>query len=253
MVTQKMNGVFLGRARVATKKTNGSARNIDVDFQGLKNNLVYVLWGGVLANPFPGAAKLYEGDMFYQELDDKAQHPKLYALKVYEAAAASTAKTIKLLRDGYRHKIFVGDTIMVEPATIGGKGKITNVTAVTPKTDTDGTQIWEITVDTALTIAKGDILVEGKALESADTNGNTGEMLVKDINCFAPQDYDFVFEPVADPDDVDDFENAEYQLTPVIGVLGLIHKMNPIPKCVLKLNQSRFNGIFAFNALNATV
>lgn len=253
MVTQKMNGVFLGRARVATKKTNGSARNIDVDFQGLKNNLVYVLWGGVLANPFPGAAKLYEGDMFYQELDDKAQHPKLYALKVYEAAAASTAKTIKLLRDGFRHKIFVGDTIMVEPATIGGKGKITNVTAVTPKTDTDGTQIWEITVDTALTIAKGDILVEGKALESADTDGNTGEMLVKDINCFAPQDYDFVFEPVADPEDVDDFENAEYQLTPVIGVLGFIHKMNPIPKCVLKLNQSRFNGIFAFNALNATV
>lgn len=253
MVTQKMNGVFLGRARVATKKTNGSARNIDVDFQGLKNNLVYVLWGGVLANPFPGAAKLYEGDMFYQELDDKAQHPKLYALKVYEAAAASTAKTIKLLRDEFRHKIFVGDTIMVEPATIGGKGKITNVTAVTPKTDTDGSQIWEITVDTALTIAKGDILVEGKALESADTDGNTGEMLVKDINCFAPQDYDFVFEPVADPEDVDDFENAEYQLTPVIGVLGLIHKMNPIPKCVLKLNQSRFNGIFAFNALNATV
>lgn len=253
MVTQKMNGVFLGRARVATKKTNGSARNIDVDFQGLNNNLVYVLWGGVLANPFPGAAKLYEGDMFYQELDDKAQHPKLYALKVYEAAAASTAKTIKLLRDGFRHKIFVGDTIMVEPATIGGKGKITNVTAVTPKTDTDGTQIWEITVDTALTIAKGDILVEGKALESADTDGNTGEMLVKDINCFAPQDYDFVFEPVADPEDVDDFENAEYQLTPVIGVLGFIHKMNPIPKCVLKLNQSRFNGIFAFNALNATV
>lgn len=253
MVTQKMNGVFLGRARVATKKTNGSARNIDVDFQGLKNNLVYVLWGGVLANPFPGAAKLYEGDMFYQELDSKAQHPKLYALKVYEAAAASTAKTIKLLRDGFRHKIFVGDTIMVEPAAIGGKGKITNVTAVTPKTDTDGTQIWEITVDTALTIAKGDILVEGKAFESADTDGNTGEMLVKDINCFAPQDYDFVFEPVADPGDVDDFENAEYQLTPVIGVLGFIHKMSPIPKCVLKLNQSRFNGVFAFNALNATV
>lgn len=253
MVTQKMNGVFLGRARVATKKTNGSARNIDVDFQGLKNNLVYVLWGGVLANPFPGAAKLYEGDMFYQELDDKAQHPKLYALKVYEAAAASTAKTIKLLRDGFRHKIFVGDTIMVEPATIGGKGITANVTAVTEKTETDGTKIWEVAVDANLTIAKGDILVEGKALESADADGNTGEMLVKDINCFAPQDYDFVFEPVTDPDDMDDFENAEYQFTPVIGVLGLIHKMSPIPKCVLKLNQSRFNGIFAFNALNATV
>lgn len=253
MVTQKMNGVFLGRARVATKKTNGGVRNINVDFQGLKNDLVYVLWGGVLANPFPGVAKLYEGDMFYQELDAKAQHPKLYALKVYEAAAESSAKTVKLLRDGFRHKIFVGDTIMVEPATIGGKGKIANVTAVTEKVETDGTKIWEVTVDAALTIAKGDILVEGKALSEPDSSGNTGEMLVKDINCFAPQDYDFVFEPVADPADVEDFENAEYQLTPVVGVLGLIHKMSPIPKCVLKLNQSRFNGIFAFNALHASV
>lgn len=253
MVTQKMNGVFLGRARVATKKRNGSVRNINVDFQGLKNDLVYVLWGGTLANPFPGAAKLYEGDMFYQELDDKAQHPKLYCLKVYEAAATSAAKTIKLVRDGFRHKIFPGDTIMVEPATIGGKGKIANVTAVADKTETDGSKIWEVTVDTALTITKGDILVEGKALSETDGQGNTGEMLVKDINCFAPQDYDFVFEPVADPADVEDFENAEYQLTPVVGVLGLIHKMSPIPKCVLKLNQSRFNGIFAFNALHASV
>ena len=253
MATQKMNGVFLGRARVATKKTNGGVRNINVDFQGLKNDLVYALWGGVLANPFPGAAKLYEGDMFYQELDGKAQHPKLYALKVYEAASESSAKTVKLLRDGFRHKIFVGDTIMVEPATIGGKGKIANVTAVTEKVETDGTKIWEVTVDAALTIAKGDILVEGKALSQTDSGGNTGEMLVKDINCFAPQDYDFVFEPVADPADVEDFENAEYQLTPVIGVLGLIHKMSPIPKCVLKLNQSRFNGVFAFNALHASV
>ena len=252
MVQLKTNGVFMGRARVARKYSNGSARNISVDFQGLKNDLVYVLWGGVLANPFPGVAKLYEGDMFYQELDDKAQHPKLYALKVYEAAAESSAKTVKLLRDGFRHKIFVGDTIMVEPATIGGKGKIANVTAVTEKVETDGTKIWEVTVDTALTIAKGDILVEGKALSEPD-GGNTGEMLVKDINCFAPQDYDFVFEPVADPADVEDFENAEYQLTPVVGVLGLIHKMSPIPKCVLKLNQSRFNGIFAFNALHASV
>lgn len=249
----KSNGVFIGRARWTNKSKNGSARNISVDFQGLKNDLVYVLWGGVLANPFPGIAKLYEGDMFQQILDDNGENPKLYCLKVYEAAAASSAMTIKLLRDGFRHKVFVGDTLMVAPSALGGKGKITNVTAVTPKTDTDGTKIWEITVDTSLTIAKGDILVEGKAFDSADPDGNTGSMLVTDINCFAPYDMDFCFEPVADPDDADDYENAEYQLTPVIGVLGYIHKMGPIPKCVLALNQSRFNGIFAFNALHATV
>lgn len=252
MVT-KSNGVFIGRARMTNKSSNGSARNISVDFQGLKNDLVYCLWGGVLANPFPGRAKLYEGDMFQQILNDKGENPTLYCLKVYEAAAASTGKTIKLVRDGFHHKVFVGDTIMVEPATIGGKGKITNVVAVTATTETDGTKIWELTVDTALTIAKGDILVEGVALEEADSDGNTGKMLISDINAFAPYDMDFVFEPVADPADADDYDNAEYQLTPVVGVLGYIHKMGPLPKCVLALNQSRYNGIFAFNALHATV
>lgn len=253
MIT-KSNGVFIGRARVTGKSSNGSARNIHVDFQGLKNDLVYCLWGGVLANPFPGRAKLYEGDMFQQILDDKGENPKLYCLKVYEAAAAtSDATTVKLVRDGYRHIPFVGDTIMVEPSTIGGKGKITNVTAVTPKTDTDGSKIWELAVDTAVTIAKGDILVEGVAISSADDEGNTGKMLISDINAFAPYDMDFVFEPVADPNDADDYTGAEYSLTPVVGVLGYIHKMGPIPKCVLALNQSKYNGIFAYNALHATV
>lgn len=249
----KSNGVFIGRARVANKSTNGSVRNIHVDFQGLKNDLVYLLWGGILANPFPGRAKLYEGDMFQQILDDKGENPKLYCLKVYEAAAASTNKTISLVRDGFHHIPFVGDTIMVEPAELGGNGRIANVTAVVSKTDAEGNKIWELTVDTALTITKGDILVEGVALDAADTDGNTGKMLISDINGFAPYDYDFVFEPVSDPDDEDDYEGANYQLTPVVGVLGYIHKMGPLPKCVLALNQSRYNGIFAFNALHATV
>lgn len=248
MVAQKTTGgVFLGRARIATKKSNGSIRNINVDFQGLKNDQVYVLWGGVLANPFPGRAKLYEGDMFWQELDDKGEHPKLYCLKVYEAAKASTAKKLTLKRDGFRHIPFVGDTLMVEPEELGGSGTVANVTAVTSTTDTNGNKVWELTLDTALTVAEGDILVEGVAGESG------GKMLVKDINCFAGQDYDFVFEPVADPEDAENFEDAEYQLTPIVGVLGYIHKMSPIPKCVLKLNQCRYNGIFAFNALHASV
>lgn len=246
MVEQKMGGVFLGRARIAKKRVNGSARFMSVDFQGLKNDLVYVLWGGTLANPFPGAAKVFKGDMFYQELDDKAEHPKLYVLKTYEAAEATTTKTLKIVKDnGFRHIPFVGDTLMVAPADLGGSGTVANVVAKTNTKTADGVDVWELTLDKALTVEKGDILVEG--------NPDDNTMLVKDINCFAPCDYDFVFEPVADPDDEDDFENAEYQLTPVVGVLGFIHRMSPIPPCVLKLNQCRYNGIFAFNALHATV
>lgn len=251
MVTQKYGGVFMGRARVARQSKNGGARHIDVDFQGLKNNLVFTLWGGILANPFPGPAKLYEGDMFYQELDDKGENPKLYCLKVYEAAAASTTTTLKIVRDGYRHIPFVGDTLMVEPTNIGGEGTVANVVSVAKKKDSTAGDIWELTLDRALTVAKGDILVEGIA-KTGGTAG-AGSMLVKDINCFAPWDYDFVFEPAADPADEDNFEDAVYELTPVVGVLGYIHRMSPIPKCVLKLNQCRFNGIFAFNALGAKV
>lgn len=251
MLQKTTGGVFLGRARIAQKKRNGGARYVSVDFQGLKNDLVYVLWGGVLANPFPGVAKLYEGDMFYQELDKNGEHPKLYCLKVYEAAKASTAKTLTLKRDGFRHIPFVGDTLMVEPETIGGSGTVANVTAVTSTTDTDGNKVWVLTLDTALTVAVGDILVEGVADTSESATAGAGNMLVKDINCFAPQDYDFVFEPVADPEDEDNYEDAEYQLTPVVGFLGWIHRMSPIPKCVLKLNQSRYNGVWSFNALNA--
>lgn len=251
MLQKTTGGVFLGRARIAQKRSNGGARYVSVDFQGLKNDLVYVLWGGVLANPFPGVAKLYEGDMFYQELDDNAENPKLYCLKTYEAATASTAKTLTLVRDGFRHIPFVGDTLMVEPEAIGGKGAVANVTKVVSTTDTDGNKVWVLTLDANLTVAKGDILVEGVAFTAADSDGNTGEMLVKDINCFAAQDYDMVFEPVADPDDEENYDDAEYQLTPVIGFLGFIHRMSPIPKCVLKLNQSRYKGVWSFNALNA--
>lgn len=250
MVTQKTGGQFFGRARIARKSENGGARHVFAHIKGMKNDLVWAPWGGILQNPFPGAAKLYAADPMFIEYDDKCENPKLYCLKTYEVAAAvSNAKTITLIRDGYHHIPFVGDCLMVAPATLGGKGKITNVTAVTAKTDTSGNKIWELATDTALTIDKGAILVEGVALETADTDGNTGEMLVKNVNAFLPCDYDFVFENVADPTDDDDFENADYALTPVAGVLAYTHRMSVMPKCVLDLNQSKWNGIFGFNAL----
>lgn len=244
-----MGGVFLGRARITRKGANGGARHVTADIAGLKNNLVWAPWGGVLKNPFPGAAKLYEGDMLYIKYDDKCENPELYCLKVYEAAADSTAKTVTLVRDGFRHIPFPGDTIMVAPSALGGKGIVANVTAVTPKTDASGNKVWELTVDANLTIAKGDILVEAVAYEAADSDSNTGEMLVKDINGFCPCDMDFVYEPVADPGDANDFDNAEYMFTPTAGFCGYIHRMSPMPACVKALNTCRWNGIFTFTAI----
>lgn len=249
MITQKKGGVFLGRARITRKSSNGGARHVTADIAGLKNNLVWAPWGGTLQNPFPGFAKLYEGDMCYIEYDDKCENPKLYCMKVYEAAEASSAETVTLVRDGFHHKIFVGDVIMVAPTTFGGKGAVSTVTAVTPKKDSDGNDVWELTVDTALTIAKGDILVEGVKYTEADGSGNTGEWIIKDINGFCPCDMDFVYEPVADPTDLDDFDNAEYGFTPTAGFCGYIHRMGPLPACVKALNTCKWNGIFYYTAV----
>lgn len=241
MVTQQTGGVFLGRARVAKQSANGGARHVFAHIKGLKNDLVFAPWGGTLANPFKGAAKLYAGDAMYIEYDDKCEHPKLWCLKTYEVYSQSGTE-LNLIRDGYHHLIFVGDKLMVAPDKIGGTGASATVTAVAKDT-IDGQQVWKLTLDKALTASKGDILVE-----------SDGEkMLLPAINCFLPCDYDFVYEPViADPtSDDDNFEDATYQLTPVAGILAYIHRMSPMPKCVLDLNQCKWNGIFGYNALNA--
>lgn len=247
MVIQKQGGVFLGRARIAKKYENGGARHVTAEIQGIKNNLVWAPFGGILQNPFPGAAKLYEADPLYIEYDDKGENPKLWCIKTYLAAAASTAKKLTLVRDGFKHKVFVGDTLMVAPDTFGGAGVIANVTAVTATTDTNGNKIWEVTLDTALTVAKGDVLVEGIA-ESGLEGSATGRWIVKGCNCWTPCDLDFVYEPVADPEDEDNFDDAEYGFTPVAGVCAYTHRMSPLPKAILNLNRCLWNGIFMHTA-----
>lgn len=247
MVEQKTGGVFLGRARVAKSSKTGGARHVFAQIKGLKNDLVFAPWGGTLANPFPGPAKLYAGDIFEIQYDDKAEHPKLFALKTYETDSAN-GTTLYIVRDGYHHIPFVGDKIGVAPDTVGGDMTTATVLAVAKDVIVtlagDGAEraVWTLTLDKALTTSKGDVLVE------ADIND---KMLIKNVNAFAPCDYDFVFEPSADPTDDDDFENAEYSLTPVAGITAYTHRMSVLPACVLALNKSKWNGIFSFNALNA--
>lgn len=238
MITNQVKGVFLGRARVTKRSRQGGARYVFTDIAGAKNYLVSLPFGGILQNPFPGIAKLYAGDIFWMDYDDKGENPKLYCLKTYEAVSAN-AKVLNIVRDGYHHIPFPGDKIGVAPEKIGGAMTAATVVKV-EKGSVDGQNVWELTLDTALTVTKGDILVEADA---------DNKMLIKDINAFAPCDYDFCFEPVADPSDADDYEDAQYALTPVAGTLAYIHRMSPMPKCVLDLNMCRLNGIFGFNSL----
>lgn len=239
MITQETNGVFLGRVFGAKASRQGGARLVFAQIQGLKNDLVFMPFGSKLYNPFPGQAKIYAGDLLEFQLDDKAQNPKMYVLKTYEVHSAKGTQ-LNLVRDGYHHVPFVGDKLGIAPEQIGGAVEEMEVIAVMKDT-IDGKKVWTLTLKKAPTTAPqpDDILIEAK----------DGKMLIKKINAVAPCDYDFCYAPVADPTADDDYDDAIYEFTPVIGGLMYTHRMSVMPKCVLALNESKLNGIFKINAL----
>lgn len=234
MATKAANGVLLGRSLVSVGKKKGGVRDVFVPLDGIFNGDVAVPFGGMLKNPFPGAAKAFAGDLFYFKTDDKGENPELFLLKTYKVLSAS-GTTLNIERDGFKHIPFVGDHIGVAPEEIGGAmTAVADVNAVT-KTEIDGQKVWALTMSKAVTAAKGDILVEA---------GSDDKMLVKKINTLTPNDLDFVWNPSADPDDDTDYENGRYHLPVVLGGIMYTHKMSPLPECVLKLNPSKVNGWF---------
>lgn len=220
------NGVLLGRTLIQQRGELGGARAVFVKLQGVKNELVFPTFGGQLKNPFKGVAKIYAGDLFEFRTDEKGVNPELYILKTYKVKSVS-GSTVTLYKDGYKHIPFVGDKLGVAPEEIGGEMTSATVTAVKSEANT-----WVLTVSGTITASDGDILVE------ADASDN---MLVKDINAVAPCDYDFVYNPAADEDD---YEGARYHIAPALGGLMYIHKMSPLPECVLALNKCNINGWF---------
>lgn len=240
MVTQdNLTGVFFGRTLLQQRGSIGGARSVFVKLQGNKDNLVFPTFGGRVMNPFKGAAKIYAGDLIEFRTDENGEKPQIYILKTYKVKSQSTT-TITLYRDGYKHIPFVGDVLMKAPDDITAKtGDSATVTAVTK--DNDGTDdIWTVTVDTALTLAKDDILVEAKEKATG-----TAEMMVQNINAIAACDYDFLYAPVADPaNDTDEFDAARYFMTPALAGTMYKSKMSPVPACVEVFNLANVNGWF---------
>lgn len=233
MVTKDANGILLGRSLVSVGKKKGGARFVFVPLDQIANGTVYVPFGGLLANPFPGAAKAYAGDLFDYRTDDKGENPELYLLKTYKVVSVS-GTTVNIERGKFSHIPFVGDKLGVAPAEIGGAMTAAKVTAVT-KTEEGGKKVWALTMDSAIDASADDVLVE------ADEEN---KMLVKQINTLTPNDLDFVWNPSADPTDDDDYENARYHIPVVLGGIMYTHRMSPLPECVLKLNPSKVNGWF---------
>lgn len=226
-------GVFFGAVMLQASAKIGGARSVFVDLGGVKNELSMPSWGGQIMNPFKAPAKFYAGDLFELRFDEKGESPVLYLLKTFKVKSSS-GTTVKIYRDGYSHVPCVGDILMKAPDTIGGTGaQASTVSAVVAEQD-GATDVWTLTVSAAITASDGDILVE------AESENATGTMLVKTVNSVAPCDGDFVYMPTTNS--TTDTSGVRMYYTPVMHGTMYIHKMSPMPDCVLALNKSRFNG-----------
>lgn len=225
-------GTFRGTILKQSKGTIGGARSVFAKFKGIKNELVFPYNGGLIKNAPKGTGfKFFAGDLMEFRTNEYYAKPEVYLLKTYLVESV-IGTTVNIVKDGYKHKPFVGDVLGVAPDEIGGSMTAVTITAVA--TSKVGEQeVWACTTSETLTADKGDVLVE------ADEDGN---MLVKNINAFADCDGDM---PYGILDGEDEFEKSKYLYTPAVGgVYIYIHKMSPIPACVLKKNVSQFNGLF---------
>ena len=213
-------GVFQGTVLIQAHGEIGGSRNVFVKLQSsAKNGLVYPTVGGVLVNPFTGAT--------------------IKIMKTYEVAKAASTTEVLIKRDGFRHIPFVGDILMVAPNTLTGTGTGVTVTAVEATKDNTAGDVWKLTVSAAVTAAVGAVLVE------VDKAGAGAKAIVSNPNCYAPSDFDFVYNPAATNND---FEGARYLFTPCLANESTVlykAKMSPMPASVLALNTSKVAGWFS--------
>ena len=232
----------------------GGFRNVFVKLQGIKNELVYPTFGGLIRNPFKTAtgtnpAKMFAGDLCWYKTNNKGMEPEIYLLKTFEAVSAD-GTTVNINKDGgFRHKPCVGDIVMKAPDAIGGEGTGVTVTAVSDaKVTVDSVtyEVWAVTLSSAVSLSKGDVLVEAEAAGSTS-------MLVKTINAIIDCDCDFFDTPVITPNtnltptsatNTSDFDSPRFMYTPALGGIMYTHKMSPVPACVKLLNRSNINGWF---------
>lgn len=259
------NGHFRGLGLIQKSGNVGGYKNVFVNLVGNHDDLVYPHFGGKVMNPPKGRAKMWAGDLleYRPKTGSDKLDPEIYILRTFKVAdAVSNTTTVYIERDEFKHKPFVGDVLMVAPAVIGGTGTAVTVTAVSATTATIGgasVNVWQLTISADLTITKGAIMVE------AEEAGSDKKMLVQNINGVFDCDTDFFEQDNIDDIGVtrdqtsgeitavtdSDFYKARYQYTPALGGLMWIHKMSPMPQCVLDLNMCNVPNWYHVNwALN---
>lgn len=244
--TRQANGgaVFTGRTLIQAHGSIGGHKNVFVKLvKGSKDALCYPTTGGILKNPFKGRAKIYAGDLIeYTPNINNTTGAEVKILKFYELAkdATDTDTTIKLVRDGYHHIPFVGDTIMVGQKDFTTKALGVTITAV--EKGTEGTaDVWNVTLSVTLAVA----LKQGNILVEAEKAGVSVSPMVTNPNAYADKDMDFLYDA-----NMEGLDDLQYMLTPALAqedtVIDLVAIGN-LPPAVLALNKSRVKTWFWFN------
>lgn len=250
MATFNVPGAFLGTTLVSQSLTGGKGKGVFVPLQGNKDDYDFPIYGGTIANPFKGAAKLFAGDLAELRTDANGLNGKYYILKTFEVVTASST-TVKIKRGGFFHKPFVGDLIMVAPDTLGGTGTAAKITAISEGTQAGSDDVtydvYVLTVSYTLgSLGLGTILLEAEPFANASSTHETCATMVHTINSVCPCDYDFIYDPSLTYNTVGDsnFTDARYNVAFALGGTMFTKKMSPMPACVLALNQSNVNGWF---------
>lgn len=186
-----------------------------------------VLLGGTILNPNKGF-----GHLWAAQLVQYTPGVGCLIFRSFKASSAASASTsIVIAGDGYSDVPEVGMLIMKAPSAATGTGQSAKVTAV----EYDETnEVFEVTVDTALTLSANDILVEA----SGTAASSSATVLVPNPNTFIEADRDLL------PTEGYGFENANYSISTVYNKQAWIARMQPLPTYVLAKNRSYIDGIF---------
>lgn len=190
-----------------------------------------VLLGGTILNPNKGF-----GHLWAAQLVQYTPAKGCLIFRSFEVVSAS-GTTIKIKADGYSDVPEVGMYLMVAPTNEATSGAYQKVTAVEYNATDD---VFDVTTDSALTVAAGAILVEADAAEDAALAEPTGnaKVLVPNPNTFVEADRDLL------PTEGYGVENANYSISTVHDKEAWIACMQPLPTYVLAKNRSYIDGIF---------
>ena len=192
------------------------------------------LLGGDLLNPKKGFDHFYAGQLG-KYVPGGGLSEDQEGITIYRAfapkAAATASTTIVLKATGWDDAPEEGMIVMVAPNTASTTGQSAKITAV--EYDKENEQ-FTITVDTALTVALTDILVEATGTAASAS----AKPLVDYVNMWILADEDLM------PTDGFGIKNGHYYLSGVSGCAAYIGRMQPLAKYILAQNKSLIDGVF---------